>query len=81
MHGNGYVVPVHDNAASNSPALGNGDQVAYSTEHAARLLDLSRRQIWYLIQRGDLDTIKIGRSRRIPRASLLAYIESLRAAA
>ena len=40
-------------------------------------LRLSRSRIYELIRSGDLPSVKIGRSRRVLRASMEAYIEKL----
>ena len=39
-------------------------------------LNLGRSHVYSLIQRGDLESIRLGRSRRIPRSSLEAFVES-----
>jgi excisionase family DNA binding protein len=44
---------------------------------AAQALRLSRAQVYNLVSRGELQTIKIGSSRRVPLAALQAYIERL----
>lgn len=65
--------------ADTTPANGNqvpaDDQIAYKVPHAAQVLDLSDRQMWELVRRGDIESFKIGASRRISRAALVAYIE------
>jgi excisionase family DNA binding protein len=58
-----------------------GEQLAFSIPHAARVLDLCDRKVWELVKDGEIESIKIGRSRRIPRAALLSYVEGLRSAA
>lgn len=55
------------------------DQIAYKVPHAAQVIDLSERQMWELVRRGDIESFKIGTSRRIPRSALVAYIEANRA--
>lgn len=44
-------------------------------ELVARLLDISRSQVFELMSTGDLPSIKIGRSRRIPRDALRTWID------
>lgn len=77
------VVPMHGNAPIRSPEYGNSvidsDQIAYTVKHGARVVDISERQMWELIRKGEVESVKIGRSRRIPRVALVAYIERLRA--
>ena len=46
------------------------DRLAYSPAAAAEALDICRAQVYRLIQAGELRTINIGRSRRIPRSEL-----------
>ena len=41
---------------------------------AARFLSISRSSLYLLMDRGELDYVKLGRSRRVQVASLLALI-------
>ena len=52
-------------------------KLLYSVEEAAHVMGLSRTRIFDLIGAGEIDSVKIGRSRRVPRAALEAYISSL----
>ena len=52
---------------------------AFTVEEAAELLGLSRAQLYRLIDRGDLKSVTIGRSRRITRNQLDQFIEVLEA--
>lgn len=47
-------------------------------ERAAEQLDVGRTTVYGLIASGELDSVKIGRSRRIPADALVAYVERLR---
>lgn len=49
--------------------------MAYSVRSAAKALDLSVRVVWDLVAKGEIDSFKIGASRRITREALVAYIE------
>lgn len=49
-------------------------------EEAAQLLSLSRKTIYDLLRRGELASLKIGGSRRIPTAALQDLIARLEAA-
>lgn len=49
-------------------------KLAYRVEEAADLLSVSRAQIYRLLDAGELTSISIGRSRRITRAQLDAFI-------
>lgn len=53
--------------------------MAYSVRTAAKVLDLSVRTVWDLVAKGEIDSFKIGASRRISRAALVAYIERAQA--
>ena len=82
MHAVSYLDCMH---ADTEPVHGTegpaDDQIAYKVPHAARVLDLSERQMWDLVGKGEIDSFKIGTSRRISRAALVAYIERHRDAA
>lgn len=45
-----------------------------SVQEAAEKLGVGRSKVNELIARGDLESIKIGTSRRIPQAAIAAYI-------
>jgi excisionase family DNA binding protein len=44
-------------------------------EEAARLLSLSRSTIYEMLDRGELPSVRCGAARRIPLASLRAWVE------
>ncbi|WP_239348322.1 helix-turn-helix domain-containing protein [Frankia sp. Cj5] len=44
---------------------------------AADLLGVSRATVYELLNAGQLESVRIGRSRRIPRAALVAYVDRL----
>jgi excisionase family DNA binding protein len=50
----------------------------YKPEHAAALLGIGRSKLFELIGDGQIETVQIGRSRRIPAEALVAYVERLR---
>ncbi len=56
---------------------GQFDKFMYSIEEASELLSLSRAQLYRLIDQGDLETVKIGKSRRITFGQLGAFVERL----
>jgi len=56
----------------NSPP--KSPRLAYTVKEAAMLLSLSRSLVYELINAGKLETIKIGRARRITSRQLEAYI-------
>jgi excisionase family DNA binding protein len=48
---------------------------------AAEVLGVGRSTVYELIAAGQIESVRIGRSRRIPRAALVAYVARLRGAA
>ncbi len=48
-----------------------------TVNEAAQTLRLSRAQLYKLLNRGELQAVKIGSSRRVPMVALQAYIERL----
>lgn len=50
------------------------DRLLLKVERAAQALDLSRSQVAQMIATGELPSIKIGRSRRVPVAALRRWI-------
>jgi len=53
--------------------------LAYKVEEGAQKLSISRAKMFELLKTGEIESIKIGRSRRIPSEALVAYIERLTA--
>lgn len=49
-------------------------RLAYTVKEAAHLLSLSRSLVYELINAGKIETIRIGRARRITSRQLEAYI-------
>jgi excisionase family DNA binding protein len=56
------------------------EPLAYRPEEAARLLSVGRHKIFDLIRAGELRSVRIGHSRRIPRTAVEEYIEQRLAA-
>ena len=52
-------------------------KMAYTIEEASDLLSLSRAQIYRLIDRGEIETIKIGKARRVTVRQLEAFLQRL----
>jgi excisionase family DNA binding protein len=52
----------------------------YKPEGAAAELGVGRTTVFELMAAGELESVKIGRARRIPADALRAYVERLRAA-
>lgn len=56
------------------------DKLLYSPEETAGLLGCGRSYTFELIARGEIESFKIGRLRKVPREAIDAYIERQRAA-
>jgi len=50
---------------------------AYTVEQVAKMLNISRDKVYYLLRTRQLRSIKIGKSRRITDAHLAAFLASL----
>ncbi len=50
----------------------------YKPEAAAAQLGIGRSKLFELIAAGEIETVQIGRSRRVPAESLTAYVARLR---
>lgn len=57
----------------------NGDKLLYRPEEVALLLSISRWAVYRAIGDGTLESVKLGKSRRIPATAIEAYVEALRA--
>jgi excisionase family DNA binding protein len=53
------------------------EQLLYRPERAGGLLDVSRTKIFSLMRSGELRSVKIGKSRRIPASALAEYVAKL----
>ncbi len=53
-------------------------QLLLKVEEAAIRLGLGRTIVWGLVSSGELESVTIGRSRRVPVEALDAYVERLR---
>lgn len=53
------------------------DRLLYTPEEVAHTLHVSRRKIYTLIRTGEIDSVKIGKCRRITRVALENFIERL----
>jgi excisionase family DNA binding protein len=52
------------------------DRILYSIPHAAQRLDLGVSTVWKLLKEGRLESVRVGRSRRILHASLVKLTET-----
>lgn len=62
-------------SASNAKA--GSEPLACTIRETARLLSVGTRKVEYMIKSGELDSIKIGRARRVPRKAIDAYLQKL----
>lgn len=51
-------------------------RLVLTPQEAAEALQISRTQIYALLRRGELKSVKIGKLRRIPLTALRAYVEN-----
>jgi excisionase family DNA binding protein len=56
-------------------------RLLYTPDNAGAILDVGRTTIYQLIASGELRSVKIGRSRRIPADALEDYVNKLTAGA
>jgi excisionase family DNA binding protein len=56
---------------------GSADPEAYTVDEVAKLLRVGKTAIYDAIMTGELDSLKIGQSRRIPRDALKRYLARL----
>jgi excisionase family DNA binding protein len=54
------------------------DKLLLRPEEAAEVLSIGRSRLYELIGRGELASVRIGRSRRVPARDLVRYVEQLR---
>lgn len=52
-------------------------RLLYTFEECESILSLSRSQLYRLVDQGDLETVKIGKSRRISLGQLEAFVQRL----
>ena len=60
----------------NSVGVSWRDKGALKVEEAAQALSIGRSTAWAIIKEGQLATIKIGRSRRVPVSEIERFIKA-----
>ena len=55
------------------------DPTLLTVRQAAQVLGIGRSTLYELIATGALETVAIGRARRVPREALVAFVTALRA--
>ena len=66
------------NATAITPTEIETPRLLVRVEEAATLLSLSRSKVYALMAAGELHSVTIGRSRRIPMEALTDYVANLR---
>ena len=64
---------------SSTTATGDSDKVLLTMAEAARRLNVSRTYLYELVNNGEVESLKLGKLRRIPPAALDKYVEAKRA--
>jgi excisionase family DNA binding protein len=54
------------------------DRVLLKVSEVAGAIGLSRSKTYELISRGDIESVMIGRSRRVPSEAVIDFVERLR---
>jgi excisionase family DNA binding protein len=67
-----------DAAAPGHAADGAQDELLLTVEEAARRLRIGRTLVYQLISSGKLESVKVGRLRRVPAECLPEYVATLR---
>ena len=62
------------------PGDSQNDGVLLTVEEAARRLRLGRTLVYRLISSGELESVTVGRLRRVPAECLAEYVAALRSA-
>jgi excisionase family DNA binding protein len=69
-----------DASIPESEVNGNATEpLLVTAEQAAASLSICRTKVYELLRNGELESVRIGTSRRIPAAALTEYVERLRA--
>lgn len=61
-----------------APASDNTPRLLLTVEEAAERLGICRSNMFKLIRNGDIESVKIGRLRKIAPAALQDYVDGLR---
>jgi excisionase family DNA binding protein len=54
--------------------MANYEPLMYSVPRAAELCGMGKSKFWTLVASGEIDSVRIGRARRIPAATLQEWI-------
>lgn len=64
------------NVGQEQAGIEAGDRLLLRVEESAAVLNVSRARLFDLIGSGQIRSLKIGRSRRIPRSELERWVET-----
>ncbi len=53
------------------------EKMLFTAIEAAQVLNISKRKVYEMMAAGEIDSVKIGGCRRIPRVALDRFLESL----
>jgi excisionase family DNA binding protein len=67
-----------DAAPPEDASHGKSDGLLLTVEEAAKRLRLGRTLVYQLISSGELESVKVGRLRRVPAECLPEYVATLR---
>ena len=67
-------------AGAEHPGHEQNDVLMLTVEEAARRLGLGRTLVYQLISSGELESVTVGRLRRVPAECLAEYVKALRKA-
>jgi excisionase family DNA binding protein len=67
-----------DELAAGRTVGGQASPLLLTPEQAATCLAICRTKLYELLRTGDLESVRIGSSRRIPAAALAEYVQRLR---
>jgi excisionase family DNA binding protein len=74
------ITTATDTAGTEHPGDGQNDVLMLTVEEAARRLGLGRTLVYQLISSGELESVTVGRLRRVPAECLAEYVKALRKA-
>ncbi|PZS22213.1 MAG: transcriptional regulator [Pseudonocardiales bacterium] len=69
--------PTEEQPTYTAPELGEPSQTLLTVEDAARRLSVGRTTMYALLKAGHVNSVRIGRLRRIPAEALAAYTARL----
>ena len=70
-------MPAHEIGGAAKASQIDKPRVLLSVEAAAEQLSLSRTRVFALLKAGEIESVKVGRLRRIPAAALDRYVRRL----